>query len=301
MTRFSLFLVFTLILGCGASDVRDPLKSTVNFTSTVIGTITDDRVPEISGMVVSQRADSVLWVLNDSGDKARIYALHRSGEFLAEVKIENADNDDWEDLASFELDGQPHLLIGDIGANVSDPDQFTLYLVKEPLLTDEKVDVERRIDFRYNDGARDCEALAVDPVRGKILLLSKRDVPARLYEIDLYSKLSLATAYFRGEVTSIPQPTNDEIKSNLDKYHAQPTALDIRPNNKMAVLTYRRLFTYDLSSQMSYNDALNDSSRALIEYPALKQAEAMCVDVDGRSVLITTENLPAEILKISFE
>lgn len=301
MIRISFLLSALLLLACGASDVRDPLNSTVHFTATVVGEITDDRVPEISGLALSNRSDSVLWVLNDSGDKAYIYALRTTGEFLAAVKIKDSDNDDWEDLASFEMDGEPYLLIGDIGANVSEPDMFSLYLIKEPLLTDEKVELERRIDFRYNDGSRDCEALAVDPIRGKILLLTKRDVPARLYEIDLNSTLKVSIAYFSGEVTSIPQPTQDEIKSNLDRYHAQPTALDLLPNRKIAVLTYRRLLTYDLSSQESYLEALNDSTRALVEYPALKQAEAMCFDFDSRSVLITTESLPAEILRISFD
>jgi hypothetical protein len=301
MIRFSILLLGLLMMACDDSKAPIPTKSTVAFTSTVIGEITDDRVPEISGLVLSHRSDDVLWVLNDSGDKAFIYALKTNGDFISAVKVKDADNIDWEDLASFEMDGEPYLLIGDIGANVSDADMFSLYLIKEPELTDEKVDLERRIDFRYNDGPRDCEALAVDPIRGKILLLSKRDEPARLYEIDLRSNLKVQTAYFQGEISSIPQPTKDEVKSSLDKYHAQPTALDILPNRKIAVLTYRRLFAYDILSQQSYIEAMNDSSRAIVEYPSLKQAEAMCFDFDGRSILITTEDLPAEILKISFE
>ncbi len=301
MIRFSILLLSFVMMACDKAGAPISTKSTVDFTSTVVGKITDQRVPEISGMALSNRSDDVLWVLNDSGDKAFIYALKKNGDFIAAVKIKDADNNDWEDLASFQMDGVPYLLIGDIGANVSNPETFSLYLVKEPHVTDDNVDLERRIDFRYNDGSRDCEAMAVDPIRGKILLLSKRDSPARLYEIDLHSNLQIQTAYFRGQVTSIPQPTDAEIQSHLDRYHAQPTALDIQPNAKIAVLTYRRLFVYDIASQQSYVEAMNDSNGAIIEYPALKQAEAMCFDYDGRSILITTEDLPAEILKISFE
>lgn len=296
---FPLLLVL-FIIGCGASDVRDPFNSTVQFKADVFTQISDSRVSEISGIAPSRQVDNFFWVINDSGDDARLYAINASGIIVAEVKVRDADNIDWEDLASFKMDGESYLLIADVGNNVDPRDVFSLYLVKEPDIQDGKVDWQRRIDFRYSDGSPDCESVAVDAVNKKILLLSKRDVPPVLYELDLLADSGINTAKRVGEVTTIPQPTEDEKKKYLDQFHAQPTALDILPDaSKIAILTYRRLFIYDHKLNESYLVSLNRSDRALIEYPALEQAEAMCFY--GESVLITTEKLPAEILKISMQ
>ena len=293
-----LVLAFFLALGC---DKSQPSKPTDNYDYVQVGEITDKNVDEISGLAISRMNPDVLWVINDSGDKENIYALSHSGEMIAGIKVDGAENDDWEDLALFSYQGVDHLLIADTGGNTSNRKTFDLYIVREPNVfeTPKSVNVQWRIRFQYEDEPRDCEAVAVDAHLEKIYLLSKRSVPAVLYEVPLRpGGDSIVTAKRLGEVRSIPQPTSSEIKKRYDEYHAQPTGLDATPGGrKITVLTYRRLFIYERAENESWIDALNKTPLQ-IEYPPLEQAEAICFYTDEQAVLVTSEQLPAPILKI---
>jgi len=296
--RLVIALTASALLSCQQPQSPAPKD---NYTSTQIGQVTDYDISEISGIANSKVNDNVLWVINDSGDRARIYALTPSGEILARIKIEDADNEDWEDLALFSYQGGSYLLIADTGGNTSNRDVFDLYIVAEPDLRNnpQSVAVQWRIRFQYQDEPRDCEAVAVDALEEKIYLLSKRSVPSVLYELPLRPDGNeIIIAKRLGEVNTIPQPTQDEIKTRYDKYHAQPTGLDITPNGgKITVLTYRRLFIYDRARNESWLGALNRPPLQ-IEFPPLKQAEAICFFTDNKSVLVTSEQIPAPILKI---
>src|SRR6185295_4588928 len=78
--------------------------------SDVTGTVRDSALDEISGVVVGHHLRGVLWVEEDSGNDAAIYALEPTGEVVATVSVLGAANQDWEDLAW--ADGR--LFVGDI-------------------------------------------------------------------------------------------------------------------------------------------------------------------------------------------
>ena len=65
-----------------------------------VGTISDPRLQEISGIVPVKGHESYYWVHNDSGDLPRIFALHESGVVIAEVAVTGAQAVDWEDIAA---------------------------------------------------------------------------------------------------------------------------------------------------------------------------------------------------------
>ena len=87
-------------------------------TSTVVGTLENNEIDEASGLARSQVDPDVLWLVNDDGP-AVLHAIDSSGNMLARVKIADTSNRDWEDLASFTLDGVPYLLLADIGDNAA--------------------------------------------------------------------------------------------------------------------------------------------------------------------------------------
>jgi len=296
--RFCIALTVIALLSCQHTQPAAPED---NFTATQIGEVTDNDVSEISGMVQSRVNPDVLWVINDSGDQARIYALSQTGELQTSITIDGADNDDWEDLALFNHQGINYLLIADTGGNTSDRNKFDLYIIVEPDLGDapEKAALQWRIRFRYEDEPRDCEAVAVDASQEKIYLLSKRSVPSVLYELPLHpNDDGVILAKKRGEITTIPQPTADDIKERYDEYQSQPTGLDVTANGQqIVILTYRRLFLYDRAEDKNWIDALN-TTPLQIEFPKLKQAEAVCFYENGQALLVTSEHIPAPILKI---
>jgi len=100
---------------------------------------------EISGMEFLN--DSTLVAINDGGNEAVLYLMNTEGELIKTVKIENASNKDWEDLAS---DGE-HLYIADVGNNFSKRKKLKIYKVDiDDLLTKDEVTAEK-ITFSYGD------------------------------------------------------------------------------------------------------------------------------------------------------
>lgn len=68
---------------------------------------------------------ALLWTHNDSGDKARIYAINEQGEIQKTVLIENGHNFDWEEMAH----DDKYLYVADIGDNFGQREESYLYRV----------------------------------------------------------------------------------------------------------------------------------------------------------------------------
>ena len=147
----------------GPSCVRVP-------QSTVTGTVAAPELDEISGVVVGHRMDGVLWVEEDSGNDAAVYALEATGEVVAEVTVDGATNEDWEDLAW--ADGR--LWVGDIGDNERERSDVQVYSFHEPEdrgMTSVDATIVR---LRYEDGPHDAEAMFVDPRDDHLYIIVKQ-------------------------------------------------------------------------------------------------------------------------------
>ena len=84
-----------------------------------------NRIDENSG-ITTLPTSSLLYMVNDSGGKNSIYGLDfESGHIQQEIKINNATNVDWEDLAT---DGNT-IYIGDFGNNDNDRKDLKIYWV----------------------------------------------------------------------------------------------------------------------------------------------------------------------------
>ena len=181
--RLTVFLYLILALSTSACAMPTGMSQA--------GSITAPSIDEASGLAVSRINDQILWTHNDSGDTARIFAIDTQGQQLATVNITGVNNTDWEDIASFVYQGESYLLIADVGDNQAKRSQYQLHLIKEPnlsLLNGQKNLSAKPVwsmTFTYPDGAHDCESVAVDSVKGKILLLTKRDKLPILYELPL--------------------------------------------------------------------------------------------------------------------
>ena len=150
------------------------------------GLVLDERLREVSGMAASRVHEDVLWLANDGGNDAALYAVSRRGRELARFAVDGVANTDWEDLAAFELDGRHYLLIADTGDNGGLRRTLQLHVVEEPAtLEDGPLKPAWSIAFRWPDGARDCEAVAVDAAAGQVLLVSKKRRPPELFALPL--------------------------------------------------------------------------------------------------------------------
>ena len=133
--------------------------------------ITDSRIDEASGIAAGVRSPGVVYVQNDSGDRARFFALDAtSGRVLAEYDVPGASAVDWEDIAvAPDAHGTPSVWLADIGDNMRQRSQVQLYRVDEPVVDRSRHDVTAsttRPDvwrLRYPSGPADAESLAVSP------------------------------------------------------------------------------------------------------------------------------------------
>ena len=79
---------------------------------TIEADITKD-LKEVSAAELDLQS-GLIWVIEDSGNKARLIGLNISGKPARTIKIKNAKNHDWEDLTS---DKEGNIYIGDFGNN----------------------------------------------------------------------------------------------------------------------------------------------------------------------------------------
>lgn len=305
------FFLLWLLSGCGqpaepaaAEQGERQELAARDVRISIAGEFDNGDISEASGIAASRRSNEILWVHNDSGAKARLYAVDTNGRSRGRIKLEKADNDDWEDLASGVLDGDAVLVVGDIGDNHARRKHVTLYVVTDPdLLDDGKPELEplKRIRVRYPDGPRDAEALAFDTARRRALILTKRDLPPRLYSVPLtVDDDATIQAEALGAVTTLPRPSRQDIDfaATLDSWHWQPTAMDIAPDESaIVILTYGAVYYYKRSGDEDWTETLQRLPLAL-DIRRIRDAEAIAFGSDADTLYLSIEKRHAPLVRI---
>jgi hypothetical protein len=265
------------------------------------GLLADPALAEVSGLAASQAQPGRYWVNNDGDNGEALLLIADDGTRLATVMVNGASNVDWEDLASFRLDGKPYVLIADTGDNGGIRKTLKLFVVEEPAKPrdGDRVPVAWTIEFAWPDGARDCEAVAVDARRGEVLLVSKKRVPPELFRVPLRPGPGLAVAERIGTLSGITQPREEELRQNpvYGRYRSQVTGADLSPNGRvLAVLNYTRIYFFVRPPGRPWNQRLLEQAGEL-DFPWLPQAEAIAVSPDGSIPLIGGEQRPSPLLR----
>lgn len=261
------------------------------------GRMAEPRNRESSGLAASRRAPGRLWTHADSGGEPVLHALDFSGRARGAVRLGGVSNRDWEDLASFEQDGLAWLCVGDIGDNAGVHPQVRLHFLPEPdpaalhpaAVTE--LAPAYTLDVIYEDGPRDCEALAVDAREGAVYLLSKREAVPRLYRVPLAPSSTPVVARFVGEVPHLPQPNAAQrtLKIPTGLYRGSPCGMDFAADGSAAiVVTYGDVLLFPRAADESWAAALARPPRRLPPHRLL-QAEAVCFTADGRAVFVSSE------------
>jgi hypothetical protein len=292
--------VCLLLLSFGGCQAAEPPGPKVD----VVGRLEDKSIREASGLARSQRQPGVLWIVNDNGAREIVHAIDHTGLRLGEFELKKSRNRDWEDLASFRLNEKPYLMIADIGDNHANRSYRTLYFVEEPKpKKKDETKLDWQVDFVYPDGPRDAESAAVDISNRRALILSKRDIPPRLYEVPLQTDAGdPAAAVKLGTINSLVRPTRRDVESapKTDDYYWQPVGMDISADNLAAViLTYGHVYYYQRLPEQDWFEALN-SQPARISLGNFENAEAIAFGDDERVVFVTGENKHSRILRIDF-
>lgn len=269
----------------------------------IAGAITDAQISESSGLAAARALgnEGLLWTHNDSGDIPRLFLLSARGTLRATYRVDVPLATDWEDVCSFELDGVPYLLIGDVGDNGHQRPHVTLWLVPEPTFDPDrksdfplKIKPTRKIEFTYAEGPQDCESIAFDPVRREIVLVTKVD-PRR-------PPVGLAGVYVLPlPEEDVPAPGDEPIV--LDRAAELAiritTAADISPDGQRAVVaTYGDAWQYVRQDHESWAQAFARPGQPIALGPR-GQSEAIAYDADDETLVLTAEGVGKPLWRVS--
>lgn len=307
---FPVLIACLAVAGCqrAVSDVAPssaPSPAVTGYTLT--GRVSDPALDEISGIALSRRDPGRLWALNDGDNPAELHLLEMDGRRVARYRLAGVRNVDWEDLAAFSWNGTPYLLVADIGDNFGRRVTVQLHLVVEPEVAAGaapgvgELQPVATLRFRYPDGPRDAEGVAVDVRGGEILVLSKRESEPRFYRLPL-----------RLEWPAVPLVAEPVGRLQLDRprfgppggpitrslFGASPTALDLdAAGRSLLLLTYTAVYRLQRHDGESWAAALERPFAWLADHP-LPHAEALAVTADGQRVHFTSERVPAPLWRL---
>ncbi len=266
-------------------------------------------INESSGLAISRRDPRMLWTHNDSGGQPVLYALEPNGARRGDLRISGVVNHDWEDIASFELDGHAWLLVADTGDNSSNRTDCALYVVAEPdpsdlsPLHETTATVAWKIPVRYGNGPRDCEAVAVDAKAGFVYLLAKRTSSHGLYMLPLRPPADGVdpAAMVLAQIPSalIPQPsvTQRLLPIPSGRYRAQPTGMDFAADGSAAVIvTYGDVLVFHREKDEPWMTALTRPPVVLAPH-GLVQAEGVAFGADNHTIYVSSEGTGSAIMR----
>lgn len=249
-----------------------------------------EHINEASGMVASATWP-VLWVVNDSGGDPSVYGVTEHGNLRIELKLSNASNVDWEDIAYHPASRT--IYVADIGDNSGKRTHVRVYAVAEPTLSADTVltvQASHR-DLVYPDGARDAETLLCDPRNGSLYIVSKRERQCRLYAVPKTSdtlRFVCTLPFYLATGGDVSADGNDIVVKNYTHvYHwsrIADEALDVALHRKPTRVHYMPeiqgesiAFAHDGSGYYTVTERENGGPPAPVEfYPRV----ATAADVD---------------------
>jgi len=275
--RLSILYICVVLAAVGPARAATPA-----FTNGVItGTIQTNLITETSGLVASRRNPGVLWLHNDSGDSARLYAIDAAGHTLGIYTLTGAAAVDWEDLAlaTDPVDGTNYLYVGDIGDNSTARSSIQVYRVPEPAVSTNQAGLVTNLTgvstftLVYPDGAHNAETLLADPWTGDLFIVTKNDNPARIYRA-AYPMTGAVTTLAFSNTLAFAIPVGGSVAAS---------------GRQILIKRYAAVSYYGRLPGQAIADALTNAF-AMLPYTLEPQGEAVAWDARERGYFTLSEN-----------
>ena len=238
----------------------------------VVSTLSDGRINESSGLVISPDDPDRAYTINDSGGAPVVYAVSVStGRTLGAATVDA----DLVDTEALSIDRDGTLWIADTGDNNSKRDDVALYSLPEVANGSTTVSA-RRFAITYPGGPLDVEALAIDPTSGAKFLISK--------------------GLFGGTVFSLPDGLREDQPNE-----AETLAGDIPGLVTDASFTPDGRFVVARDYTEAYVlDPVTWEIVTSFDLPPVDQGETLAVEAGGRSFLIGSEGTASPLIRVPF-
>jgi hypothetical protein len=288
-----------------------------------VGTMESDLIVECSGMAISFHQPDAFWAINDSGHSAHVFCVSLKGKLLARLELVGARNRDWESMTQVSTPAGKFLVVGDVGDNSSKYGRYQLYIFPEPEFNPGTEIVELKvqpcvIEFMYEDGARDCEGIAIDPTTHDLWLFEKlmqinlRRKPG-VYRIPKDEWMPRVKVHFAAEKKVASSAENTDENTNTNTGTAQPltlkrhceighrfiTGADFAPDGKQLILaTYSHAIHYHRNEDQTWSEAIQSVLPTLVPLPIQRQGEAISFTADSQAILMTSESRHQPIWRV---
>ncbi len=251
------------------------------------GVVKSNNINEASGIIPSIKNPGLFWVHNDSGDKARIFAIDSLGNLIATVYLSGIQNRDWEDICigPGEVVGEHYIYIGEIGDNSKRYFPKYIYRIIEPNLYMNKVPIDTvitkvdRLPFGYEDGKRNAETLMIDPANLDLYIVSKEQ-NTKIYKLSYpYTFYSAPTSNIDTAFIAGILPFSTAVGGDI--------SLD---GKEILIKKYKLIYYWKKDSNKSIIDALQKTPET-VPYVIEAQGEAVCWASDLSGYYTISEGL----------
>ena len=217
---------------------------------------------EVSAIEITPNS-SLLWIIEDAGNKNVLYGLNEKGRIVKELKITNAKNNDWEDLAS---DNEGNIYIGDFGNNNKTRTQFKILKVSLPEQAIKET-ISEHINFTLPKDVKSKDFEAFFLMNSTFYIFSKNHKSGKLF--------SVPNSIGSHEATFM---TNFNLKGKSNAI----TSADYK-EGEIALLNHDKVW---LLSEFK-NDNFFEGKIELLEFNHKSQKEGVCFKAN--TLLITDE------------
>jgi hypothetical protein len=245
----------------------------VGQDSEKISEMSDPRIEESSGLVISPNHENLAYTIND-GDKAIVFAIELStGNVVGTTSVSGGALEDTEAIT---IDGNGRMWLADLGDNDRERDDTALYRFPEPGPGEHSV-TAKRYPVSYEGGPVDVEAFLVHPKTGEKFVASKdEEAPGTMYSLP--KKL---TRDGDNRATDLGKPVPQDASD----------ATFTSSGSQALIRTGDAVHVFDPETW---------SEVERLSVPEVENGESIAIEPDGRSFIIGSEGDNSPLIRVAF-
>jgi len=281
MLRRCCLLMVYLVVGCVTI-------SCAQADSSVIATLPDGPLKEVSGVAASLKYPGIYYVHNDSGDEPRFFAISKDGVVKGEYRFSGDTMhfrrvQDCEDIATGPgpVKGRSYIYLADIGDNAGMRFYIRIYRFEEPTLDNNapRILPAAAVTLKYPDDPKDAETILADPQDKTIYILSKRRDSISIY---------MTPVDFRQQDTLVLQPAGKLFFDGRKKEKWLVSGAVSKDGQQVLLKTMNAVYYWQRKPKEHLYETLQRKPISL-PYQSKGQEEAICFSQDGKGYIILAE------------